>query len=127
MLRCQDKMPYKHHSQEYKDDAIMYWLGNEETDKKERLNQKECAEMIGELLGQSVSVRTISGWVNNRHYKDGKKGVKRGAYNLGKSKKLIKEEYEELVVFVDDVMLDEYNLKVENQKLRETIANMKKN
>ena len=71
-------MPFQHHNQEFKDDAIFIWEINSSVTKEERLTQKECAKIIGQILGQSVSVRTIIGWINNRHYENNKQGKRRG-------------------------------------------------
>ena len=115
-------MLYKHHNKEFKDDAILYW----ELCMVEGMTHKRSAEFISEMLGQSVSETTIVRWLNNTNYEEGKKGVKRRPYKVEKSNKLLKEEYAELVVFVDDLMLTECNLKIENERLKKIIADMPK-
>jgi len=110
-------MPFKHHTQEFKNDAIMYWNINFDAPKKDRMTQKECVELIGTILGQSVSSRSIIGWINERHYKEGKKGVTRGGYGV----KNIQVVDDELKEFIDDLLISEYNLKKENQRLKEIV------
>jgi hypothetical protein len=75
-------MPFKHHTKEFKDDAIMYWDMNFALEKEDRMTQVDCAEWIGNILGQSVSTRSIIGWINKRHYAEGKQGVLRGGYRV---------------------------------------------
>ena len=107
-------MPFKHHNQEFKDDAIFLWEMNETIPKGERLTQIECAKNISNILGQSVSVRTIFGWKNDRHYENNKKGKKRGGYKPQPSK----QEMEE---FIDELLVNEDKLKKEVERLNNII------
>ena len=107
-------MPFQHHNQQFKDDAIFIWELNRSVPKKERLTQKECAIIISQILGQSVSVRTIVGWINGRHYENNKKGKRRGAYKSEPSKQEVEE-------FIDELLESEDKLKQEVERLNEII------
>ena len=109
---------FKHHSQEFKDEAIMYWNINQELPKKERMTQKECVEWIGNVMGQTVSIRTVLGWINKRHYAEGKKGVIRGAYGFYGQDILKGKEKDAVETFVDELLVDEDALKKEIIELK---------
>ena len=102
------------HTKEFKDEAMMIWNLNFDLPKKKRLTQLDCAAHISQKLKKYVSPASIREWKNNYYYEDAKKGVERGSY---KTKSKQKIEYDELVEFCDQLLIDENKLREENLRL----------
>jgi hypothetical protein len=106
----------KFHTKEYKDDALALWDLNLDLPKGEKLTQVNCAAWISQTLGMTVSAKTICGWKRGVCYVEGKKGVLRGEYKAKKIEAMGKD-YDELVEFCDELLIDENKMRKENIKL----------